>query len=296
MTRKQSMKVSLQAAGAAPSIIVPAVTLVLALLLTMGMNGAVLAQAAPQPSKAAAKPLKAAQDAMKAKKYDAAMAKLKEVQALPDKSPYDIHLTHEMMGFLYVHNNDYTAAEKELEPGLTSGFLKPAEVQKRTRDLAAIELRLKNYPKAIDFGTRAIKGGFADEATYALVEQAYYLKGDNKATLRYVNDYIEGQIKQGKVPKERSLKTMMQACTALKDHDCETKALERMVSYYPNGDYWENLLDSLFKQENDEITTLQLFRLASEVDVLKRPQDYSEMAQLAIEQGAPAEGVRILEK
>src|SRR5690606_32938629 len=60
--------------------------------------------------------------------------------------------------------------------------------------------------------------------------------------------------------------------------------------------YWQNLLDSLFRQDNDDPTKLQLFRFASEVDVLKRADDYSEMAQLAIELGAPGEAVRILEK
>jgi tetratricopeptide (TPR) repeat protein len=41
---------------------------------------------------------------------------------------------------------------------------------------------------------------------------------------------------------------------------------------------------------------LHLYRLAAEVDVLKRPQDYTEMAQLAIDQGSPGEAVRILQK
>ena len=41
---------------------------------------------------------------------------------------------------------------------------------------------------------------------------------------------------------------------------------------------------------------LHLYRLALEVDVLKRPGDYTEMAQLAIEQGSPGEAERALEK
>ena len=49
-----------------------------------------------QPSRAAAKTLKAAEDAIKAKKYDAAAAKLKEVEAMPERSAYDEYLVHEM--------------------------------------------------------------------------------------------------------------------------------------------------------------------------------------------------------
>jgi len=47
--------------------------------------------------------------------------------------------------------------------------------------------------------------------------------------------------------------------------------------------------------QNDK-SLLQTYRLASEVDVLKRPEDYTEMAQLAIEQGSPGEAQHILEK
>ena len=50
---------------------------------------AVLSADQPTVSNKLAKPLKAAQDAMAAKNYDEAMAKIKEAQALPEKTPYD---------------------------------------------------------------------------------------------------------------------------------------------------------------------------------------------------------------
>jgi tetratricopeptide (TPR) repeat protein len=44
------------------------------------------------------------------------------------------------------------------------------------------------------------------------------------------------------------------------------------------------------------MTQLQVYRLAAKVDALRRPEDFREMAQLAIEQGSPGEAQRILEK
>ena len=41
---------------------------------------------------------------------------------------------------------------------------------------------------------------------------------------------------------------------------------------------------------------LQMYRLVAEVDVLKRPEDYTEFAQLAIEAGSPGEAEQVLEK
>ena len=128
---------------------------------------------------------------------------------------------------------------------------------------------------------------------YTLVSQAYYLKGDNRGTQRFVENYIKSQEK----PKEAYLQLLMSACTKLDDSDCVTHTLERLVESYPKPEYWENLLNSLFqaKDQNDK-SMLHLYRLALEVDVLKRPGDYTEMAQLAIEQGSPGEAERVLEK
>lgn len=250
------------------------------------------------PSKAAAKTLKAAEEALRAKKYDVAQAKLKEVEALPEKTAYDEFLVNEMQGFLDTRAKNYQGAEKDLEGSLNSGFMKQSEVPARIKELAAINLDIKDYNKAIDFGQRAIKGGFADDTTYQIIEQAYYLKGDQRATLRFVNDYVDQQVKSGKTPKENSLKTIMSACIALKDQNCEQHAFERLVLYYPKGDYWGNLINSLFSSDDykEDMPKLQLLRLAFDVNVLKNPPDYTEMAQLDLDQNNPGEAVRVLQK
>ena len=41
---------------------------------------------------------------------------------------------------------------------------------------------------------------------------------------------------------------------------------------------------------------LNIYRLAADVDAMKRPEEYTEMAQLAIDAGSPGEAQRILEK
>ena len=89
----------------------------------------------------------------------------------------------------------------------------------------------------------------------------------------------------------------MSSCVKLDDTDCTTHALERLVAYYPKPEYWQNLLYSMFQQQGQtDKSLLQVYRLASEVDVLKRADDYTEMAQLAIEAGSPGEAATILEK
>ena len=169
----------------------------------------------------------------------------------------------------------------------------------RIKAVAVANYQLKNYDKAIDYGNRAIKGGFADEDINTIVGQSYYLKGDWKNTLKFYQPIVDADVKAGRTPKDQTLQLVMSACVKLEDQDCTTHALERLVTYYPKADYWKDLLYTM--QQDRTLTqsdknTLQLFRLMSEVDVLSRPDDYTEMAQIALDQGSPGEAQHILEK
>jgi tetratricopeptide (TPR) repeat protein len=248
-------------------------------------------------SKELAKTLKEAQDALAAKKYPEALAKLKDAEGNPKKTPYDEHIINELAGVAYARTNNYPEAAKAFEAEINDGFLDEKEVPGRIKAVAQINYQLKNYDKAIEYGNRAIKGGFADEEMKTLVGQSYYLKGDYKGTLKYYDALIDSQLKAGQTPKDEAMQLALSACVKLNDADCTTKELERLVEYHPKTEYWQQLLYSLRSSPNmSDKSTLQVYRLMSEVDVLKEPNDYTEMAQLAIEQGNPGEAQRILEK
>jgi tetratricopeptide (TPR) repeat protein len=244
-----------------------------------------------------AKPLKEAHDDLNAKKYADAIAKLREAEGTAGKTPYDQHLINDMLGFAYARTQNYAEAAKAWEAELDDGFTPQSEIPTRVRQLAEANYQIKNYDKAIEFGNRAIKGGFADEELRTLVGQAYYLKGDWKGALRFEEGIVDDKIKNGQTPKNEALQLVLSACVKLNDSACETRALEKIVTYYPKPDYWAQLLYTMRQQTSgNEANLLHTYRLMSEVDVLKSPDDYSEMAQLALEQGSPGEAQRVLEK
>lgn len=248
-------------------------------------------------SKELAKTLKEAQDALQAKKYSDAIGKLKDAEANPKKTPFDEHIINELAGVAYARTNNYAEASKAFEAEINDGFLDEKEVPGRIKAVAQMNYQLKNYDKAIEYGNRAIKGGFADEEMKTLVGQSYYLKGDYKGTLKYYDGLIDTQLKAGQTPKDEAMQLALSACVKLNDADCTTKELERLVEYHPKTEYWQQLLYSLRSTPNlTDKSTLQIYRLMSEVDVLKDPSDYTEMAQLAIEQGNPGEAQHVLEK
>jgi len=252
---------------------------------------------APKVSAKVGKPLQAAQKAINEKKWDEALKNLREVQAMTGKSPYEEYVMNELLGVTLVRTKDYKGAVEALEASYRSEYFDKSQTTTRLNALAQIYYQLKNYDKAIDYGNQLIKNGAADDDMYTLVGQAYYIKGDYKGSLQLFDNYVNGQIRRGQKPKEQSLQMIMSSCVKLEDDDCTTRALERLVAYYPKPEYWQNLIHTMFQaRDNNDRNLLHVYRLASQVDALRRPEDYTEMAQLAIEQGSPGEAQRILEK
>jgi tetratricopeptide (TPR) repeat protein len=248
-------------------------------------------------SKAVAKPLKEAQDAMKARRYSEALSKLQVVQSTPGKTPYDQYLVDEMRGYIAVNKRDYAEAVRAYEASLKSGFVSQSEMSKRVVNLAQLNYQLKRYDQTLEYGNRAIKGGYANDNLYTLVAQAHFLKGDYRSAQRFSQTQVDAALKRGQVPKESYLQFLFTSCTKLNDNPCVTSSLEKLVTHYPKAEYWQNLLYSMFQASGtSDKNQMHLYRLASEVDALKRARDYTEMAQLAQEEGAYGEADRILRR
>lgn len=271
-----------------------------AAVLSLGLGGG--ARAAEQKhtvSREIGKELQAAQKADQSGHYQEALEQLQKANAYGKKTPYDQHVINELSRYAYLKTKDYNAAIKPMESLIDDGFTDPGEVKNLIKDLGVIEYQNKNYDKAIQYGERAIKGGFADATTNTLVSQSYYLKGDYKGSLKFTRDLVEGQIKSGETPKEAELQIILSSCLKLSDNQCTNRALERMVTYYPKPEYWQNLITTMYNSKeasNNDSDMLNIYRLANEVGALKQPRDFNEMAQLSLELGFPGEAQRVLEK
>src|SRR5215472_11441112 len=175
----------LGAAVAASAVLVPATS---AFAQEKGEKG-------PKNSPALAKPLKEANDALKAKNYSDAITKLRAAEGVAGKTPADQYIIDEMLSFAYIKTQNYADAAKVMEAKLDSGLTPQAEQPTLVKQLATINYQLKNYDKSIDFGNRAIKGGYADDQIRTIVGQSYYLKGDSKSTLKFEEGIVNEQIK-----------------------------------------------------------------------------------------------------
>jgi hypothetical protein len=268
-------------------------------LLCLGASVSGVAAAAdqssgPTVSRALAKPLKAAQEAMQAKNWDAVLTNLKEAQsAAGEKSAYDNFVINQMLGFVYVQKQDYASAALALEAAAQSQYATPEQQKAWLRTVMNSYFAQKNYAKTVEIGQQAVKHGVSDTETYTTIADSQGKLGDWKDAAATIAQVVEHQSK----PDQKLLEFQWNCYVKVNDSADAGKVIEKLVSYYPEPDYWLNALAPLSRMDiKDAHLQLNVYRLMNDVGVLKRPMDYAEMAELALDQGYPGEAQAILEK
>jgi len=266
------------------------VTLLVAAVAALQFSSTALAE---KVSPAVAKTLQAAQNASKAKKWGECLSNLRTADGAAGKTAYDSFIINELTAFCALSSNDVATATAAMQTNLSSPFAAD-KVAQRTRDLAKVHFNARNYAKTIEIGRGAIKSGYADADTYLVVSQSYYQQNDYKNAREFTGSWIRDLEKRGQRPKENAIQIYVTSCMRLKDEACTAAGFEKLVTYYPDPAGWANLMQSLFATRNDA-AAFNAYRLATEVGAMRTGDDYTEMAQRAIEKGLPGEAQAALE-
>jgi tetratricopeptide (TPR) repeat protein len=242
------------------------------------------------------KPLLEAQKAREAKNWDEVVAKVSEAEALPiEKTVYDMFWVHEFRGIANVNLKKYPEALVDLDAGFDSPCMDAKDKASRAKLLLQLAYQTKNYPKAIDYAKRAQAMGDDPEVGVYLAN-AYYITNDFENTRTVSRDVITKLEASGKVPEETLYRILQSACINLKDNDCIVEQIEKLVVHYPKPNYWLDLTNALLRVSASDKELINILRLADNVDAMREPAQYTEMAQLAMGQGLPGEAQSILEK
>ena len=242
-------------------------------------------------SKQIAKPMDAAQKAINARRWQEVLTHVAEAEKTTGyiKSAFDQFYINEFKAYAYLNLRREADAAREFETNLNSPCMTDAKRPERLKNLVGIYTNLRNYPKAIELGNRALKMSRDPEVMVA-VAQAYYQSGNNKEAVRVMNEVLESSSK----PKENQLLLIQAACSKVNDNACVSRVFEKLVVYYPKPEYWQNLMVALRKTDTNDLQELNVMRLATHVNVMKNPDEYKEMAQLALEQKLAGEAQSVL--
>jgi len=272
-------------------------TTALAMAGWLGVAGTLLvvpatAEAQQKVSQKVGVPLKAAQEAIQKKRWDQALAKIKEADGTPGKTAFDQYKINEMLWYVYLQQGRNADAARVLEGQIASGQMPAGEKVQRTKTLAQLYARAGSYGKAAATAQQYLKSVPGDKDMQLLVANAYYQQKDYKGAIAAANKVMAG----GGTPSQDLLQLVLRSNYELGDTAGTAKALEQLLKFYPSTDTWERVLDGYLKTTKHDDELMALYRLAEDVGALKTARQYTDMTQALVIGGFGIEGERVMQK
>lgn len=241
------------------------------------------------------KPLQAAEREIQAKSYAAALAKVREAEAVPGRTPHEDAVIAQLRLIASLGTGDVGAAVKSLDALNAANVLTPVAKQQFTLSIASGYFRAKDYAAAASWTRRYLAGGGADAQAKLLLVQSLYLDKQYPGAAKAALDEIQSQERQGRIPSDTLLLVLADSARAQADWRLYETALMRLAADYPKPDYWADLLHRLPTHPGfSNALALDVSRLALGVGALATAQAYVDYAELAIQAGFPGEAQSVV--
>jgi uncharacterized protein HemY len=236
-------------------------------------------------------PLQAAQQLMKQGKNKEALAKLHDLDKVSGKTPEEIYLIERTRAAAASAAGEYETAGKAFEALLASGKLSASERAQFSEGLVSIYMRAGELGKANAAIEKQLKE-HDDPKLRAYLLQNYYKQGNWTA----LENELRNAEKHGGLNEDQ---LGMLANVQLKKNDKVgyVNTIEKLAASYPKARYWEDLLNRVQgKPGFSGRLGVDVYRLKMANNLMKKPSEYMEMAQLVLQAKAPAEAVKVIDK
>jgi tetratricopeptide (TPR) repeat protein len=218
--------------------------------------------------------LKQAQSLAAAGKYKEAMAAVNKAEAVPNKTSDETKVIDQMKQFIAVKSGDASIG------GALGAKAKFAQ-----------DYNARRYKDVIADAELLRKHGALDAQSMLVVAQAYYQSGDKTGCVHYIDRNFRGSA------REDVLQLKMRCAYDAGDDDAQRAALEQLVASTGKAEYWANLLKLTERMKGmRDHDTLDIYRLKLLTGSITTKDDYTLLAQLALQLGFPSEAVSVLEK
>jgi hypothetical protein len=269
----------------------PLHALTLSLVLAAFITGAQAQGMRPEVGR----PLQQAGELLKQGKAREALAKVREADGASGKTAVEQLTIDRMKAAAAQRAGDSATAIAALEA--IAGKVGGAEQGQIAEQLAAAYAQTRNNAKATEWVNKALAAGNNGPAVKQL--QAYLMgaSGDYAAIARDASAAVSAAEQAGRRPDEGELLRLADAQQRTGNSNGYTATLEKLLSHYPKKDYWNAYLGRLPRKPGfSDRFALDVMRLRLASGTLTSTEDYMEMAQLALQAGLPAEGLRIVEQ
>lgn len=167
------------------------------------------------------KPVQEAQRALVAKKYNEALAHLKEADKIGNKAPYEEVIVGQLRLIAAIGAEEPATAAKAFDALRAGSGLMPDQQIKFTQAIANTYYKAKDYQAAATWIERYFLAGGTDLSMRSLLAQAYFQNNDFANCIKSTNEAISADEKAGQRPPE-SLYQLLTTC-ATKQNDKSAK-------------------------------------------------------------------------
>jgi tetratricopeptide (TPR) repeat protein len=245
-----------------------------------------------------AKPVQEAQRALVAKKYNEALARLKEADEVANKTPYEEAIVEQLRLIAAIGAQEPATAAKAFDALRAGGSLDLNQQIKFTQAIAKAYREAKDYQAAATWIERYFSAGGADLSMRSLLAQSYFQNNDFANCTKSSNEAISAFEKAGQRPPETLYQLLTTCATKQNDKSAYVAALERLTGAYPKPENWAALLHQVVTKPGfpDTRLGLDIFRLQAATGGLTKADQYIEFAEIAMQAGLPAEAKAVLDK
>src|SRR3989475_3453352 len=172
------------------------------------------------------KPIQAAIELLKSKKGKEALAKVREAQAVGDRTPYENYLIERVLGQSAAAAGEPPIAARAFENVATSPASPEGERRQFLAAAASQYYLMKNYAKTAELAARYFRDGGTEKSVRTIYVQALYLGNDFASAAKELMKDLEAEERDGKAPTEEQLQLLANSCSQIKDAACYGKAME----------------------------------------------------------------------
>jgi hypothetical protein len=209
-----------------------------------------------------------------------------------NKTPNEAYLIERVRAAAASSAGDYDTAARSFETLIASGKLSAAERANFSEGLIGIYMRAKEFGKANEAINRQLKNG-DDPKLRAYLIQNYYQSGNLTGAENELNNMQKG----GRKLTEDQLGLLANIYLKKNDKAGYVDTIEKLAANYPKASYWTDLLNRVVgKPGFSSRLSVDVYRLKLANNLIKKPSEYLEMAQLVIQAKAPAEALKIIDK
>lgn len=241
------------------------------------------------------KPLTAAQEALKNKQSDAALKLTAEALTVPELTVVERNAILRTRAVAAAQAQSWDVAIESLEPLVVQAEIASTDKRPMLETLISASQQKKDYPRLVKWAKQYLSEGGSNASVRTVMIQVLAVMGQHADVVKEMQEKMRLDDAAGKKTPEEELRMLAVSYRNLKDNAGYQATLRRLLTDYPGKAYWSETISRLAQTPGlNQRLELDLYRLLEASGNLEEADEYTDMAQMALRAGLPAEAQRVL--